>query len=105
MKILLIGKNGMLGSVFALNEIPLEGDLYPLDIDEIDITKKDSVTDVFNKTTPGLVINCSAYTNVDGAESDRTGCHGVNVEGVKNLAVACSEHNSFLVHYSTDFVF
>jgi len=105
MNVLLIGKNGMLGSVFALKEVNVKGDLYPVDIDEIDITKTDSVKDIFNNISPDLVINCSAYTNVDGAESDRSNCHAVNVEGVKNLAVACSEHNSFLVHYSTDFVF
>ena len=105
MNILLIGKNGMLGSVFALNEVTLDGDIYPVDIDEIDITQIDSVTDIFNKINPELVLNCSAYTNVDGAESDRPSCHAVNVEGVKNLADACLKHNSFLVHYSTDFVF
>ncbi|MCD6459828.1 dTDP-4-dehydrorhamnose reductase [bacterium] len=104
-KILLIGKNGMLGSVFALNEVKLNGDLFAVDIDEIDITKNDSVIDIFEKIKPNLLINCSAYTNVDGAETDKVNCNTVNVDGVKNLTLACRKHNTFMVHYSTDFVF
>lgn len=106
MKWILIGKKGMLGSVFALGEVTLPGELAAcLDIDEIDITKKQQVDDTIAELKPDMVINCSAFTNVDGAESEHEACRAVNVEGVKHLASACNKRNALLVHYSTDFIF
>lgn len=105
MKILLIGSKGMLGSVFAEQDVKLPGDVLYRDIDEIDITDSAQTKTVFRNFKPDILINCSAYTNVDGAETDKKKCYAVNVDGVKNLAVECKKHNTFFVHYSTDFVF
>ncbi len=105
MKILLIGSKGMLGSVFAEQEIRLPGDVLYYDIDDIDITDSAQTKTVFSDFKPNVLINCSAYTNVDGAETDKKKCYAVNVDGVKNLAIECKKHNTFFVHYSTDFVF
>ncbi len=105
MSFLLIGKNGMLGSVFANREISLPGEMVCVDIDEMDITNSSNVSEIFSKFNPECVINCSAYTNVDGAETDKEKCRAVNVDGVKNIAVECDKYGSLLIHYSTDFVF
>nr|WP_156685768.1 dTDP-4-dehydrorhamnose reductase [Mycobacterium sp. Marseille-P9652] len=52
-----------------------------------------------------VVINCAAYTNVDGAESDAAAAHAVNATGPENLARACAKAGARLIHVSTDFVF
>jgi dTDP-4-dehydrorhamnose reductase len=53
----------------------------------------------------GVVFNCAAYTDVDGAESDEAGAHLVNAVGPANLAIATATHGADLVHVSTDYVF
>src|SRR5262249_33707839 len=51
------------------------------------------------------VVNCSAYTNVDGAEKNEAEAFGVNGSGVGNLAERCRQVGATLVHYGTDYVF
>ena len=64
-----------------------------------------AVRAVVDETRPELVINCAAFTDVDGAEKRPTEALGVNALGVRNLAVVCAERKIPLVHISTDFVF
>ena len=52
-----------------------------------------------------MVINCAAYTNVDGAESDEAGAYAVNATGPGNIARACARAGARLIHVSTDYVF
>ncbi len=105
MQWLLIGKNGMLGSVFASGDVQLPGDVALTDIEDIDITNPDSVRTVLDRVKPDAILNCSAYTNVDGAETDRDMAYAVNVAGVEHLAKECRARDIFLIHYSTDFIF
>ncbi|MHA7649138.1 dTDP-4-dehydrorhamnose reductase [Mycobacterium sp. ML4] len=52
-----------------------------------------------------IVINCAAYTDVDGAETDRDRAHAVNATGPRILARACAGAGARLIHISTDYVF
>lgn len=52
-----------------------------------------------------VLINCAAYTNVDGAESDEAGAYAVNATGPEILARACAVAGAQLIHISTDYVF
>jgi dTDP-4-dehydrorhamnose reductase len=52
-----------------------------------------------------VVINCAAYTNVDGAESDEAGAYAVNAAGPEHIARACARVGARLIHVSTDYVF
>jgi dTDP-4-dehydrorhamnose reductase len=52
-----------------------------------------------------IVVNCAAWTDVDGAETDEAGAFKVNAAGPANLAVACAKAGSVLVQISTDYVF
>ena len=72
---------------------------------ELDISDEDQVGERLRETRPDAVINCAAYTNVDGAESDEAACYGANTKGVENLAAACRSVNSVFVTVSTDYVF
>jgi dTDP-4-dehydrorhamnose reductase len=104
MKILVAGAKGML----AHDLIPVLGEghqvIAPAE-EELDITGRDKVHQAIRKTSPELVINCAAYTQVDKAEEEREKAFRVNGIGVQNLALACQDRGIPLCHISTDYVF
>lgn len=100
--ILVVGAKGMLGH--DLMEL-LGERAIGVDLDEIDITSIESVFKVFSDLKPEVVINCAAYTDVDGCESNIEKAMEVNGEGVAYLAMACRESGTLLVQISTDYVF
>ncbi len=72
---------------------------------ELDITDAGAVAAAFDRAGPHAVINCAAWTDVDGAESDEDGARAVNAAGAGNLARAAAGARVRLVHVSTDYVF
>jgi len=72
---------------------------------ELDITDFTAVQYLINQENIQFCINCAAYTAVDKAEIEQEKATQVNSIGAKNLAIACSEKNTTLIHVSTDFVF
>lgn len=72
---------------------------------ELDITDANATTRTIAAAQPDAVINCAAYTDVDGAESNSEACYAANAEGVENLALACRTTGSGFVTISTDYVF
>ncbi len=72
---------------------------------ELDISDRDAVFARVVATGPDAVINCAAYTNVDGAESDPDGAGAVNAAGAGYLAEAAAAAGAWIVHVSTDYVF
>ncbi len=105
MKILLTGSLGQLGSEFKNYFQTNNYQFYESDLPTLDIFNLDEVLEAFSKIKPDIVINCSAYNFVDKAEEDRWNPIKVNTIGVQNLAYAAEKYNSFLVHFSTDYVF
>lgn len=77
----------------------------PLDLPELDLTDKSSVSAAFAEHKPAAVINCAAYTAVDKAEEDQNTAYAVNRDAVANLAEACAVAGIPLLHISTDYVF
>jgi dTDP-4-dehydrorhamnose reductase len=71
---------------------------------EVDLSKPDTIPPAF-AGAPRLVINCAAWTDVDGAEKDEPAATAVNGTAVGHLARLCRQHGAMLVHYSTDYVF
>ena len=94
----------MLGSDLAA-QFRHRHELIGMDIDEMDISKKDDCLRAVEEVCPQVVINAAAYTNVDGCETDRETCFAVNAEAVKNIAQACKGKGIFIIHFSTDYVF
>jgi dTDP-4-dehydrorhamnose reductase len=72
---------------------------------DLDITSSRAVHDAVSGICPDVIVNCAAYTNVDGAESEPAQALAVNAWGVAALARVAAELDATLVHFSTDFVF
>jgi len=103
-RIIILGSEGMLGRAWL--SLPVGDGPAPLGLSrrECDLLDPDSVAGAIGAGTR-LVINCAAYTDVDGAESDEAAATAVNGTAVGELAVRCREAGATLVHYSTDYVF
>jgi dTDP-4-dehydrorhamnose reductase len=72
---------------------------------DLDITDAGAVSRMVAELRPQAVINCGAYTDVDGAESDRETAMAVNGSGAGNVAAAAEHAGAAIVHVSTDYVF
>jgi dTDP-4-dehydrorhamnose reductase len=102
--LLLIGADGMLGRAFT-ELLTREGIAFrPLQYPEIDLTRDDSVAKALAAPVD-VVVNCAAWTDVDGAETREAEAAAVNGTGVGRLAAACAARGALLLHYSTDYVF
>ncbi len=73
------------------------------DLPEFDVTNGDHLRQAVE--TAEVVINCAAYTNVDGAESQAELAHRVNGAAVGRLGQLARHHGKWVLHFSTDFVF
>jgi len=104
MKISIVGVKGQLGSD-CMSILSEKHTTTGCDIPEIDITSQKSVDNYLDAQKPDVIINCAAYTAVDGCESELDLSWKVNAEGPKHLAKAAARLNSRLIHVSTDYVF
>ncbi len=104
MKTLVMGCNGQLGHSLA-DTASVNVNLIGLDLPELDITDAPAVLEICRETRPDVIVNASAYTAVDQAESESALATSVNVEGPRNIAIASREVGARLIHISTDFVF
>jgi dTDP-4-dehydrorhamnose reductase len=104
-RLLVTGAAGMLG-LDVLRAGELAGhELVGVDLPELDITDAQDVRAAFARVRPDAVLNCAAWTDVDGAETHVEQAHAVNADGAGNLARAAAEAGMPLVHVSTDYVF
>lgn len=100
--IVVVGSHGMLGQEL----LAMYGErAIGLDLPDIDITDMLSVQNALTPLKPQTVINCAAYTDVDGCERDVERAMQVNAEGVAYLAMITAGLGAKLVHISTDYVF
>lgn len=104
MKILVFGASGQLGRKIT-ETAPAWAEVVSLSHVELDINSKDSLSEAFKKHRPNIVINCAAYTMVDKAEMESLEAFEINRDAVDLISKFCLAHNTFLVHYSTDYVF
>ena len=103
-RILLAGKNGQVGWELQTTLAPL-GTVVGVDIDQMDLTKPDSIRRVVRDTKPAIIVNAAAYTAVDKAESEPELAMQVNGIAPGILAEEAKRLGALLVHYSTDYVF
>jgi len=103
-KVLVLGSSGQLGTTLQLNQ-PKGLDVAYLRGSDLDIRLPKQTATIFKEYLPDIVINCAAYTDVDGAEANMEEAYAVNAAGVRNIAEACRRVGARLIHFSTDFVF
>ena len=117
MKIIVTGCKGQLGTEIIkqlregrseIGPIPeklMNATVIPVDLPELDISNYKMVDDFIRRQRPDVIINCAAYTNVDGCEVNHDAAFKANALGPRNLAQAAEKTGARLVHVSTDYVF
>ncbi len=103
MRILITGGDGQLGT--ALQQTLSDHTLYLVDLPDIDITKRQIISKYVQGVQPEIVIHCAAYTDVDGCARNPALAYEVNGLGTQNVALACQEAGSIMVHLSTNEIF
>jgi dTDP-4-dehydrorhamnose reductase len=104
MKILLTGKNGQVGHALLTSLAGL-GEVVALDRAQLDLADLDAVRQTVRTLAPDLIINATAYTAVDQAETDMALAMRINGEAPGVLAEEAKKIGAALIHYSTDYVF
>ncbi len=103
-KVLLIGADGMLGGELK-ERLEKKYDVTGTTLQTLDICDREAVLAKAKEVKPYFIINCAAYTNVDGCEVNYDLANRVNGLAVANIAEAAVENNSTFIHISTDYVF
>ncbi len=104
-KALVTGGNGQLGTAFRELLPSLDVDCYAPARNVLDVTDESVLKKTLEEYRPDVLINCSAFNDVDGAESRSDAAFAVNSEAPQRMASLCGEMNVFLIHFSTDYVF
>ena len=105
MKVLITGANGMVAQATAEHCRSMGDEVSALTREQLDIADRSSVFEVLDRERFDSVINCAAWTDVDGCETDREKNYAANAQGPENLAIGCRNTNANLVTISTDYVF
>jgi len=104
MRILLIGKNGQVGWELQRTLAPL-GQVTAVAREQMDVSDPDSIRKIIREAKPQVIVNATAYTAVDKAESEPELAMRVNGEAPGIMAEEARQLGALLVHYSTDYVF
>ena len=104
MRIVLFGKNGQVG--WELDQLlPSLGEVISFGRNDVDVSDLQKMQDALHKIKPDLIINASAYTEVDRAEKEIEKANRINAEAPGVMAEAAKKINAVFIHYSTDYVF
>ena len=104
MKVVVVGAAGQLGRV-TVERWAAAHDVTALTRREVDLADAAALERTLDGLAPGLILNCAAYNDVDGAEDAPATAFTVNALAVRSLAAVAARSGATLVHYSTDFVF
>ncbi|MBA2546286.1 MAG: dTDP-4-dehydrorhamnose reductase [Solirubrobacterales bacterium] len=105
MKVLITGAGGMLGSDVARSARAQGHEVVPFTRDDLDVTDPKRVDRAFGRHRPAAVVNCAAWTDVDGAEASEHEAELVNGEGASFVASSAANVGAKVVYVSTDYVF
>src|SRR3954471_23392836 len=105
MRVLVLGSGGMLGRAVVRDAARLGHDVVALAHQDLDITDTEHVERVVGAASPRAVVNCAAFTDVDGCEANEARALRVNGDGAGNVARAAAEAGARVVQVSTDYVF
>lgn len=102
-RIVILGGRGMLGTDLVKICERDNFNIKVFDLPEFDITNSQQLKAATGNAD--IIINCAAYTNVDGAEGEKELAHQINAEAVGRLGSFAKEVDAWLLHISTDFIF
>lgn len=105
MKVLVTGATGQLGYDIIKELKKRNIDAVGIGSKDCDITVKNAVFQTIENVRPNAIIHCAGYTAVDNAEIEIDKCNLINVEGTRNIALACRQYDIKLLYVSTDYVF
>ncbi len=105
MRVLITGAGGMLGRDVELAARNAGHDVVACTRADLDITKATKVRERFERSRPDVVINCAAWTDVDGAEEDEAAATEINGTAAGILAAEAATIGAEIVHISSDYVF
>ena len=113
MTILVTGGNGQLGNEMRIVSQPSKDRYIFTDVVEqdgvqttiLDITNLEAIRKIVRDNDVKVIVNCAAYTNVDGAEGNQELAELLNAKAPENLAIVMKEVDGLLIHISTDYVF
>lgn len=103
-KVAITGSTGLVGSR-VVELLKNDFEFIPLTSQELDITNIEAVNKKLNETEYDLLLHLAAYTNVDGAETERETAYDINVKGTENLINATIIKDVEFIYVSTGFVF
>jgi dTDP-4-dehydrorhamnose reductase len=102
--VMVLGAGGQLGEAMSL-QLSGQHEVVSRTRRELDVSDTDAVVTTVTAICPDVIVNCAAYTDVDGAQQDPVAALEANAWGVRALARVADEIDATLVHFSTDFVF
>jgi dTDP-4-dehydrorhamnose reductase len=105
MQLVITGAGGMLGQDLTAAARGAGHDVLALARVELDIADGPAVTEAIRGTGADVVVNCAAWTDVDGAERDEDGALSANGAGAGNVARAAAACGAWTLHISSDYVF
>ncbi len=105
MKLLITGAAGMLGQDVVAAAAAAGHEVLARSRAELDITDAAAVRRALTDAEPDVVVNCAAWTDVDGAEDPVDAAHAANGVGAGKVAAAAAECGAWIVHVSSDYVF
>lgn len=105
MKILITGANGMVARAAIKHCESIGDEVVAFSRQDLNIADREKVFEILQREKPEAVLNCAAYTDVDGSETNIEQCYAANAAGVENLALASKKINCAFVTISTDYVF
>jgi len=105
MRVLVAGAGGMLGGEVTAAAHARGHECVGLGHAELDVADAAAVADAVARIAPDAIVNCAAWTDVEGAESQEPAAFAVNATGAGNLARAAAAAGAHLVQVSTDYVF
>src|SRR3954471_20568272 len=105
MKVLVTGAGGMLGRAVVRAAEFVGHEVTGLARADLDVTDVAAIRAALAQHGPDVVVNCAAWTDVDGAESDEAGATAVNGDAARELAEAAAAVGASIVFPSTDYVF
>ena len=105
MRILITGAKGLVGHALVEHCSASGDEVLSYDHQSLDIADADAVEKTIVRERPDAVINCAAWTDVDGCETNAEKARQVNSSGPENLARSSRKANAVLITISTDYVF